>query len=58
MKSSCYNLLCSDLELRVTALEDIVLGQAVDIANLQETDIGLEQRIEALEDYIVGNYLN
>ena len=46
----------SDLEIRVTALEKSVLAQATDIANLQETDIGYEQRIEALEDNIVGNY--
>ena len=42
-----YVTLCLDLEIRV---------QAVAIANLQEANIGLEQRIEDLEDSITGNY--
>ena len=48
--------LCSDLEMRVTALEESVSDQDTAIANLQETDVGFEQRIEELEDYVIGNY--
>ena len=48
----------SDLEIRVTALEESVSDQDTAIVNLQEMDIGLEQRIEALESNIVGNYFH
>ena len=44
----------ADLEIRVTALEETVLGQSSSIQSLQDTDVELEQRVEDLEVYIIG----
>ena len=45
-----------DLGIRVTALEEGLSEHSVAITNLQETDIGFEQRIGDLEDKILRNY--
>ena len=52
-----YFVFIADLEIRVAALEDIVLEQSTSIQSLQETDVELEQRVEDLEDYIIGESL-
>ena len=45
-----------DLGIRVTTLEEGLSEQSVTITNLQEADIGFEQRIWDLEDKILRNY--
>ena len=47
-------LFTTDLEIRVAALEETVSDQSTSIQSLQETDVELEQRVEDLEDYIIG----
>ena len=39
-------------------LEDIVSNQSASIESLQETDVELEQRVEELKDYIIGELLS
>ena len=46
-----------DLGIRVTTLEEGLSEQSVTITNLQDTDIGFEQRVGDLEDKILRNYL-
>ena len=58
LKINVYVAICLDLEIRITVLEESVSDQSVAIANLQEADIGLEQRIEDLEESITGNYFD
>ena len=52
-----YIAFTADLEIRVAALEDIVSDLSTSIQSLQETDVELEQRVEELEDYIIGELL-
>ena len=52
-----YFVFIADLEIRVAALEDIVSDESTSIQSLQETDVELEQRVEELEDYIIGELL-
>ena len=47
-----------DLGIRVTALEEGLSEHSVAITDLQETDIGFEQRIGDLEDKILRNYFD
>ena len=49
-----YFLFTADLEIRVSALEEIVLDQSASIQSLQENDVEIEQRVEDLEVFIIG----